>query len=59
MKAALSELAEQYELALADYLASVGEAALEGAYRVGRRALADALGVMELSAIHQEVLGRV
>ncbi|MGD0922182.1 MAG: ATP-binding protein [Terriglobia bacterium] len=59
MKAALSELAEQYELALADYLASAGEAALEGAYRVGRRALADALGVMELSAIHQEALGRV
>jgi light-regulated signal transduction histidine kinase (bacteriophytochrome) len=52
-------LAEQYELALEDYLASAGEAALEGAYRVGRRALADALGVMELSAIHREALGRV
>jgi light-regulated signal transduction histidine kinase (bacteriophytochrome) len=52
-------LAEQYELALADYLASAGEAALEGAYQVGRRALADALDVMELSAIHREALGRV
>jgi signal transduction histidine kinase len=59
VKAALSELAEQYELALEDYLASAGEAALEGAYRVGRQALADALGVMELSAIHQEALGKV
>jgi light-regulated signal transduction histidine kinase (bacteriophytochrome) len=59
VKAALSELAEQYELALEDYLARAGEAALEGAYRVGRRALADALGVMELSAIHREALGRV
>jgi light-regulated signal transduction histidine kinase (bacteriophytochrome) len=59
VKAALSELAEQYELALADYLASAGEAALQGAYRAGRRALADALGVMEFYAIHREALGRI
>jgi len=59
VKAALSELAEQYELALQDYLACPGEAALQGAYRVGRQALADALGVMELYAIHREALARV
>ena len=45
-----------YAEALRDYLAEPGEAALEQAYDLGRRAIDGGLGVLELVAMHQEAL---
>jgi signal transduction histidine kinase len=48
------ELGEQYTRALRDYLSNPEEAALERAYGLGRRALGDGLGILEMAALHQE-----
>ncbi len=50
------ELGEEYSSALQQYLAEAGEAALQRAYELGRRAIAEGLGVLEMAAIHQESL---
>ncbi|TMB54054.1 MAG: hypothetical protein E6J56_11985 [Deltaproteobacteria bacterium] len=50
------ELAGQYLRALEDYLDGVGEAALARAYELGRRAVVDGLGVLEMAALHHEAL---
>ncbi len=50
---------KQYVLALEDYLAEGGERALERAYELGRRAIADGRGILEIAAIHQEALASV
>ena len=39
-----------------DYLCGTGEAALERAYELGRRALAEGLGVLEMASIHHQAL---
>ena len=52
----LDQLAEQYAAALADYLAGGNETALHLAYELGRKAIADEVGVLELVSIHNKSL---
>jgi signal transduction histidine kinase len=49
-------LVREYESALADYLGGRGEVALESAYELGRRALADGVGVLELTGLYEQAL---
>ena len=56
MSEARRELLEEYRRALADHLAGIGEAALARAYELGRRAIAEGLGVLEIVALHHEAL---
>ena len=56
MSEARRELPEEYRRALADHLAGIGEAALARAYELGRRAIAEGLGVLEIVALHHEAL---
>ena len=46
----------EYAGALEDYVARGGEAALEQAYEVGRRALSEKLAILDMVAIHHRVL---
>ncbi len=48
------KLASQYAHALQEYLAGAGEAALRHAYELGREAVVQELGVLDLIAIHDE-----
>jgi PAS domain S-box-containing protein len=54
-----SHSAKEHEAVLRDYLAGAGEAALERAYELGRRALADHLGVLDIAKLQYEALRRV
>ena len=54
MTGTLQVLAQQYLSGLLRYLAGEGEAALQTAYEVGRQAIADGLGGLEMVAIHQQ-----
>ena len=56
MSEARGELAEQYRRALEDYLHDAGERALARAYELGRKAVVDGLGVLEMAALHHEAL---
>ena len=56
MKIELSDLTDRYTSALEDFLAGGGEAALQHAYEVGRRALADGLGVLDMVTLYHEAL---
>lgn len=56
MKFSLQDLAAQYTAALKDYLASPVEAALQRAYELGREALDQRLGVLEMATLHHESL---
>jgi len=49
-------LAHDYSVALRAYLANPEEAGLERAYELGRRALADGLGVLEMATVHSRTL---
>ena len=49
-------LARDYTSALQAYLADPEEAGLERAYELGRRALADGLGVLEMATVHSRAL---
>jgi PAS domain S-box-containing protein len=53
------ELLDRYTAALEEYLSGGGEAALQRAYELGRRGLADGLGVLEMVAIHHQAMVRV
>jgi signal transduction histidine kinase len=59
MSAPRRVLLEDYRGALSDHLAGVGEAALAHAYELGRRAIAEGLGVLEIAALHHEALQAV
>jgi signal transduction histidine kinase len=59
MKDTLQKLAQEYKSCLQDYLDGGEEAALQRAYELGRRALAEGLGVLEMVTIHGEALGKV
>ena len=48
-----------YVEALRDYLAGAGEGALRRAYEVGRLALAQGLGVLQMAALHHSSLAKV
>lgn len=56
MKQTLSRLEEQYKSSLGEYLARGGEPALQNAYELGRRALGEGLGVLDMAALHHEAL---
>jgi len=54
-----SNLESLYGEALEHYLAGGGEAALRGAYEVGRLALASDVGLLDLAALHHSALIRI
>jgi signal transduction histidine kinase len=56
MRTAPERLTAEYAEALVEYLVGGGEAALLRAYQVGREALSEGLGVLEVAALHQEAL---
>lgn len=49
-------LVSEYAAILKDYLGGIGEAALERAYELGRRALAEGIGALDLAKVHHEAL---
>src|SRR5438309_8707350 len=51
-----SQLGKEYEAVLRDYLRGTGEAALQRAYELGRRAVAEGLGVLDMVRLHHEAL---
>jgi two-component system, NarL family, sensor histidine kinase UhpB len=51
-----SQLEQEYEAVLREYLRTTGEAALERGYELGRRALAEGLGALEMARIHHQAL---
>jgi two-component system, NarL family, sensor histidine kinase UhpB len=56
VRAGFDELAREYQAGLASYLGERGEAALTQAYELGRRAMADGLGVLDMAALHRAAL---
>jgi PAS domain S-box-containing protein len=56
MNESLTLLAEQYAAALEDYVAADGDAALHSAYELGRMAITEGVGLLELLTIHQRIL---
>ena len=50
-------LGEQYAQALEAYVAGLGEAALNQAYELGRKAYTDGLGVLDMAMVHHNALG--
>ena len=56
MKAAIKSLTDDYAVALREYLEGGGESPLFRAYQIGRSAVAQGLGVLEVAAVHQEAL---
>src|SRR3954470_4031072 len=52
------ERVSRYRFALAAYVARGGEEELQQAYELGRRALEDGLGVLDLVRLHHEALSR-
>ena len=48
----LRDLRDQYTRTLNDYLAEAGEANLHHAYELGRQALAEGLGILEIASMH-------
>ena len=55
----LRDLREQYTRTLQDYLAEAVETNLNHAYELGRRALAEGLGVLEMASLHHLALATV
>jgi signal transduction histidine kinase len=49
----------RYAEALRDHLAGGGEAALQRAYELGRQAITDGLGLLDLVALHHETLEEI
>lgn len=52
----LYELRKQYTSELQEYLEGGGETTLERAYELGRKAIAEGRGILDITAIHQEAL---
>jgi two-component system, NarL family, sensor histidine kinase UhpB len=52
-------LRERYFSVLREHLTCGGEAALQQAYEIGRRAIGEGIGALELLAVHQEALDTV
>ncbi|KCZ72009.1 PAS domain S-box [Candidatus Methanoperedens nitroreducens] len=52
----LNELRIQYTSTLQDYLEGGGEAALEHAYELGRKAIAEGLGVLDIASVHHDAM---
>lgn len=51
--------ADDYREALDRYLNGAGEAALSSAYEIGRKALADGLGILDLISIHEKAVASI
>jgi PAS domain S-box-containing protein len=58
MKAPARRLARRYAATLRQFLVRRQEAVLERAYELGRAAIGQGLGVLDLARIHQEALGQ-
>jgi light-regulated signal transduction histidine kinase (bacteriophytochrome) len=56
MNAAVHDLPERYSEALARYLAGADEVVLNQAYELGRKALGDGLGVLDIAMLHHGAL---
>lgn len=56
MNQLLTAVDEHYQCALVEYLAAPGEGALTNAYELGRKALTDGLGVLDLVSLHSRAL---
>ena len=56
MRAGFDELVREYVLGLDSYLERRDEAALTSAYELGRRAMAEGLGVLDMAALHRTAL---
>jgi signal transduction histidine kinase len=56
MRETMEKLEDQYTAALRDSIAGMGESALHQAYELGRRALADGLGVLDMAAMYNKAL---
>ncbi len=52
----MEKLEDQYAAALHDFLAGRGESSLHLAYELGRRALAEGLGVLDMAAMYHKAL---
>src|ERR1051325_1737059 len=52
----LNELLRDYGAALNDYLQGDGEHALRRGYELGRQALSQGLGVLDITAVYQELM---
>lgn len=50
-------IADAYAAALEGYLAKGGEAGLKHAYEIGRRAMRQGMGLLDLIGLHHEILG--
>ncbi|HXN24881.1 MAG TPA: ATP-binding protein [Candidatus Dormibacteraeota bacterium] len=50
------DLATSYTTALAEYLAKAGEDTLRRAYEIGRQAITQGIGVLEMAKLHHEAL---
>ena len=59
MKNPSDELVRQYTAALQEYVGGGGEAALSYAYELGRRAVAEGLGVLHMLGCYHEALAKV
>ena len=59
MSGTLPELAEQYVTCFDSYLRGSGETALRQAYELGRRALIEGWGVLELTVLYHQALSGV
>src|SRR3989475_2681191 len=55
----LRDLRDQYTRSLQDYLAEAGETNLHHAYELGRQALAEGLGILEIASMHHHALATV
>jgi signal transduction histidine kinase len=52
----METLEDQYTAALRDSIAGMGESSLQQAYELGRKALADGLGVLDMAAMYHKAL---
>jgi two-component system sensor histidine kinase UhpB len=59
MNAPRLDLKDQYIQTLQDHLAATGETNLHRAYELGRRALDEGLGVLEMASLHHHALATV
>ena len=55
----LRPLTEEYIGALQDHLGGGGEATLQRAYEIGRRAMAEGMGVLDVVGLHHEATDRI
>ena len=59
MRETMEKLQDQYTSALRNSIVGMGESALQQAYELGRRALADGLGVLDMATIYHKALAAV